>query len=155
MIYQYLDSLDILYTIPIEVEIDENDYSWNKKVTSIFCLQNGNLIAVARYSFDTTKYQVTDRGVYELIEIPYYNCILGTEFKHKLPSGKEVIVKVPSYSKDGTQIVLNNEGINHGKYIFIIAAVDFYIGSDIKVLEIPAKEQIELLEKIKKINDSR
>ena len=41
------DSLDILYTIPIEVEIDENDYSWNKKVTSIFCMQNGNLIASA------------------------------------------------------------------------------------------------------------
>ena len=108
--------------------------------------KNGNLIAVARYSFDTTKYQVTDRAVYELIEIPYYNCILGTEFKHKLPSGKEVIVKVPSYSKDGTQIVLNNEGINHGKYIFIIKPkMPSYIKS----------EEIELLEKIKKINDSR
>jgi len=41
------DSLDIIYTIPVEVKLAESDYSWNKKVTSIFCLQNGNLIASA------------------------------------------------------------------------------------------------------------
>lgn len=105
--------------------------------------KNGNLIAVARYSFDTKKYQVTNRAVYELLEVPYYDCILGTEFKHKLPSDKEVTVKIPSYSKDGTQVVLNNEGINHGKYIFIIKPkMPTYIKS----------EEREILEKLKKIN---
>lgn len=110
--------------------------------------KNGNLIAVAHYSFDTTKYQVTDTAVYELLEVPYYDCILGAEIKHKLPNDKEVIVKVPAYSKDGTQVVLNNEGIrygdyNHGKYIFIIKPkLPTYIKS----------EEKELLEKIKKFN---
>lgn len=107
--------------------------------------KNGNLIAVARYSFDTTKYQVTDRAVYELIEVPYYNCILGTKLKHKLPNDKEVTIDIPSYSKDGTQVVLNNEGINHGKYIFIIKPkMPTYIKS----------EEKEILEKLKKINEN-
>lgn len=112
--------------------------------------KTGNLIAVARYAFNTSKYQVTDRAVYELLEVPYYNCILGTEIKHKLPDGKEVTVKVPQYSKDGTQVVLNGEGLklhnsySNGDYIFIIKPkMPTYINT----------EEKELLEKIKKINE--
>lgn len=112
--------------------------------------KTGNLIAVARYAFDTTKYQVTDKAVYELLEVPYYNCILGTEIKHKLPDGKEVTVKVPQYSKDGTQVVLSGEGLklhnsySNGDYIFIIKPkMPTYINT----------EEKELLEKVKKINE--
>ena len=112
--------------------------------------KNGNLIAVARYAFDTKKYQVTDRAVYELLEVPYYNCILGTEIKHKLPDGKEVTVKVPQYSKDGTQVVLSGKGLklhnsySNGDYIFIIKPkMPTYINT----------EEKELLEKVKKINE--
>ena len=109
----------------------------------------GNLIAVPHYAFDTTKYQVTDRAVYELLEVPYYDCILGTELKHKLPNDKEVTVKVPQYSKDGTQVVLSGEGLklhnsySNGDYIFIIKPkMPTYINT----------EEKELLEKVKKIN---
>jgi molecular chaperone DnaJ len=111
----------------------------------------GNLIAIAKYAFDTSKYQVTENAVYELLEIPYYNCILGTELKHKIPSGKEVVVKIPPYSKDGTQVVLENEGIKlrnkygYSKYIFIIKPK---LPSYIKT------EEKEILEKLKKINES-
>lgn len=112
--------------------------------------KNGNLIAVPHYQFDTNKYQVTDRAVYELLEVPYYNCILGTEIKHKLPNGKEVTVKVPPYSKDGTQVVLHGEGLklnnrySNGDYIFIIKPkMPTYINS----------EEKDLLSKIKKINE--
>ena len=112
--------------------------------------QTGNLIAVPRYNFDTTKYQVTDKAVYELLEVSYYNCILGTEIKHKLPDGKEVTVKVPQYSKDGTQVVLSGKGLklhnsyNNGDYIFIIKPkMPTYINT---------KEK-ELLENVKKINE--
>ena len=111
--------------------------------------KTGNLIAVARYAFDTKKYQVTDKAVYELIEVPYYDCILGTEIKHKLPDGKEVTVKVPQYSKDGTQVVLSGEGLklhnsySNGDYIFIIKPkMPTYIKS----------EEKKLLEKIKELN---
>jgi len=111
--------------------------------------KTGNLIAVARYAFDTKKYQVTDRAVYELIEVPYYDCILGTELKHKLPDGKEVTVKVPQYSKDGTQVVLSGKGLklhnnySNGDYIFIIKPkMPTYIKS----------EEKQLLEKIKELN---
>ena len=101
-------------------------------------------------AFDTKKYQVTDRAVYELLEVPYYNCILGTEVKHKLPDGKEVTVKIPQYSKDGTQVVLSGEGLklhnsySNGDYIFIIKPkMPTYINT----------EEKELLEKDKKINE--
>ena len=111
--------------------------------------QNGNLIAVPVYNFDETKYQVTDRAVYELIDIPYYTCILGGELKHKLPNGKEVTIKVPEYSKDGTQIVLKGEGLklpnryDNGDYIFIIKPkMPTYIKA----------EEKELLNKIKDFN---
>ena len=114
--------------------------------------KTGNLIAVPRYSFDTKKYQVTDKAVYELLEVTYYNCILGTELKHKLPDGKEVTVKVPQYSKDGTQVVLKGEGLklhnsyNNGDYIFIIKPkLPTYIKS----------EEKELLQKVKKLNDNK
>ena len=61
------DSLDILYTIPIEVEIDENDYSWNKKVTSIFCMQNGNLIASA-YDGKIYIFKIKDDSYEKILE---------------------------------------------------------------------------------------
>ena len=111
--------------------------------------QNGNLIAVPVYNIDETKYKVTDRAVYELIEVSYYDCILGAEIKHKLPNGKEVIVKIPEYSKDGTQVVLKGEGIKlqnsygYGNYIFIIKPkIPTYIKA----------EEKELLKKIKDFN---
>ena len=111
--------------------------------------QNGNLIAVPVYNFDETKYKITDRGIYELIDVPYYTCILGGEIKRKLPNGKEVTVKVPEYSKDGTQVVLKGEGLkisgsySNGNYIFIIKPkMPTYIKT----------EEKELLNKIKDFN---
>lgn len=111
--------------------------------------KNGNLIAVPVYNFDENKYKITDRAVYELIDVPYYDCILGTELKRKLPNGKEVTVNIPEYSKDGTQVVLKGEGIklhnsySKGNYIFIIKPkMPTYIKS----------EEKELLKKIKDFN---
>ena len=105
--------------------------------------KNGNLIAVPRYNIDTNKYAITEGAVYELLDVNYYDCILGTTIERILPNKKKVNVKVPEYSKDGTQVVLNGEGIKGGKYIFIVKPkLPTYIKS---------KEK-ELLEKIRKEN---
>ncbi len=106
-------------------------------------IRNGNLVVVAKYTFDITKYNITNNTVYELLKVPYYDCILGTTIKHKLPNNKEVTIKVPKYSNDGTHIVLSGEGLNHGDYIFIVKPT---LPSYIK------EKEKELLEKIKKEN---
>ena len=94
------DSLDILYTIPIEVELDENDYSWNKKVTSIFCLQNGNLIASA-YDGKIYIFKIKDDSYEKILEFEDESeHILGVmELKNKniLTFSKNKAVKIYSY----------------------------------------------------------
>lgn len=81
---------------------------------------NGDLIVIFNHKYDNNKYQVRGNTIYELIEIPYYDCILGSLFKHKLPNNKEVNIKVPEYSSEGTQIILKGEGINKSNYIIIV-----------------------------------
>lgn len=81
---------------------------------------DGDLIVIFNYSFDTNKYRIQNNVIYELIEIPYYDCILGKSFKHRLPNNKEVNVIVKPCSQDGQQIILHNEGINKNNYILVI-----------------------------------
>lgn len=102
---------------------------------------DGDLIVIFNHNYDQNKYQVRGNIVYELVDIPYYDCILGTSFKHKLPNGKEVNVKIPQCSQDGQQIVLHGEGINHSNYIIIIK---------IKMPSSITDNVKELLEKIKR-----
>jgi molecular chaperone DnaJ len=81
---------------------------------------NGDLLVVFHHNYDTNKFKINNNIIYELIEVPYYNCILGTTFKHTLPNNKIVDVKIPEYSSDGTQVILHNEGINKNDYIIIV-----------------------------------
>ena len=109
---------------------------------------NGDLIIQIVYNIDQTKYRIEGNNVYEKIEVPYYDCILGTEIKRKLPNNKEVIVKVKPLSNDGDNIILNNEGLNGGNYIFVISPQLPKRSITTKLLD---KEK-ELLEKIKKLH---
>ena len=47
------DSLDILYTIKIKVNVDDDDFNCERRIPSLFTLQNGNLMAT---SYDGTIY---------------------------------------------------------------------------------------------------
>lgn len=107
-----------------------------KEVNSI----DGDLIIVFNHKYDNNKYQVRGNTVYELIDIPYYDCILGTTFKHKLPNNKEVNVNVPQCAQDGQQIILNGVGINHSNYIIVVK---------VKMPTHIANKERELLEQIK------
>ena len=108
------DSLDILYTIPIEVEIDENDYSWNKKVTSIFCLQNGNLIASA-YDGKIYIFKIKDDSYEKILEFEDESeHILGViELKNKniLTVSKSKAVKIYSYIEKDKNYKLQSKAI--------------------------------------------
>jgi len=83
--------------------------------------ENGDVITVARYNFDTNKYAIDGTTVYELLHVPYYDCILGCEMSMK-PAGSSssVKIKVPQYSSDGTRIQVYGKGIDKGMYIYIV-----------------------------------
>ena len=109
---------------------------------------NGDLIIQVIYNIDSKKYVIQGNNVYEKITVPYYDCILGTTMKVKLPNNKEKVITIKSLSNHGDNVVLYNEGINGGQYIFVIEP------------ELPKRtlssklsnEEKELLEKIKKLH---
>lgn len=85
---------------------------------------NGDLGVRVIYKFDKSKYAIVDRGngpiVYEKVEIPYYDCILGASKEITLPNGKKVKYKVPEKTKPEDTIVLHGEGIRGNDYIIIV-----------------------------------
>ena len=82
---------------------------------------NGDLIIQIIYNIDQSKYRIEGNTVYEKINVPYYDCILGCEIKTKLPNNKEVTVNVKPLANDGDTVILANEGLNGGNYIFVIS----------------------------------
>ena len=82
--------------------------------------ENGDLIVTFVYQFDQNKYRINGNTVYELVDIPYYDVILGTEKEITLPNKEKIKVKIPKCSKDGQQVTVHNKGINYGNYVLVI-----------------------------------
>lgn len=112
---------------------------------------NGDLYIQFIYNYDSSKYAVQGLDVYESIEVPYYDCILGTNIKHTIPTGEKLKFDIPRCSKDGEQIRISGKGISsnryikeHGNYIFVVRYKTPTIISD---------EESKLLKEIKKIHE--
>jgi len=86
--------------------------------------QNGDLIIQFVYKIDQSKYAIVNKGngpvVYEKVDIPYYDCILGADKTIELPNGKKVKYKVKENTKPEDTIVLKGEGINGNDYILLV-----------------------------------
>ena len=106
-------------------------------------LPNGDLLLELRFMVDPTKYVIDGNTIYEKVEIPYYDCILGTQYEHKLANGKVVKVKIPEYTKEGKQIQLL-ERFNGMSYILIIS---------VKMPTYIRDKEKELLRQLKKENE--
>ena len=61
------DSLNILYTIEIDVNVDKDDYKCQQKITSLFCLQNGNLMA-STYDGNIYIFKIMDNKYEKVLE---------------------------------------------------------------------------------------
>lgn len=85
---------------------------------------NGDLIIQFVYKFDRNKYAIRTDGrivvVYEQVNIPYYDCILGAKKEITLPNGKKVKYDVPENTTNGQAIVLKGEGVNGNDYILMV-----------------------------------
>lgn len=90
---------------------------------------DGCFIAIADYAFDTSKFKIDGYDVYEYVEIPYYDLLLGCEKEIKLPNGQKRKVKISECTPDRKKIRLYRDGIAPkntglcGDYYIIIKAV--------------------------------
>lgn len=104
---------------------------------------NGNIIVRCIYNLDPQKYVIQGNTVYEKLNIPYYDAIIGCEKTVTLPNGKQHNIIVKPYSKDGDNITLYGKGINNGNYVFVIS------------IDLPShisNEETELLKQIQNLH---
>lgn len=104
--------------------------------------QNGDLLIDLVYQFDTNKFAIQGNAIYEIVEVPYYDCILGKELEHILPNGDKAKVKIPEYTKDRTPIDIKKR----------YGSIKYYIVVNVKMPSYIRKSEKELLENIRKEN---
>lgn len=81
---------------------------------------NGDLFVQFVYVVDENRYRINGTTVFELVDVPYYDCILGAEKIITLPNHKQVKYKIAPGTQDGSQITLHGSGINGGNYVIVI-----------------------------------
>lgn len=62
--------------------------------------ENGDLLLNFVHNYDTSKYSIQGNTLFELVDIPYYDCILGKEMTYNVANGDKVRVKIPEYCQD-------------------------------------------------------
>lgn len=106
--------------------------------------RNGDLNVQFVYDLDTQKYRISGKNVYELVNVPYYDCIAGSKKTVKLPDGTNVDYIIPKYTKDGTQIPIKGKGLNGiGDYIVVV---------NIEMPNAVSSKEMDLIEKIQKLH---
>lgn len=91
---------------------------------------NGDLLLQFRYTFDTSKYRVNGQAIYEQIEVPYYDCILGKNSEQTLPNGTKVNISIKEYSDNGTMIYSGKQFGSLKYYYVIKVKMPKYIDKD-------------------------
>lgn len=75
---------------------------------------------IGRLTTDLKQYKVINNDVYERVDIPYYDVLLGVDKKIKLPNDKTITVKIPENSKDDAMVKSSGNGLNGGNYFLCI-----------------------------------
>ena len=100
---------------------------------------SGKLIGHIHINFGNYKVD-KQNNVFEQVEIPYYDMLLGLDKDITLPNSKKIKVTIPKESRDGSVVKSSKNGINGGDYYLCVKA-------KFPSLE---KNDKELLKKIKK-----
>lgn len=116
----------------------------------------GNLYVACVHDYDKSRYQIDGNDVYEKVEIPYYDILLGTEHEVKLPNGKIRKIKINSCLENETPIkLMKGDGIDPtshpGTYISSMndKPGDYYVVVSYKFPSKLDPEERKLVEKIK------
>lgn len=111
---------------------------------------NGDLIVVAQWQFDTSRYDVNGMDITEKVKIPYYDALLGTKLSIILPDKKEIAINIAPCTPPGKRLALRGRGIS-GRNQFGQQIIGSYI---VEInYDIPEKlsdAEFKALEKIKK-----
>lgn len=75
---------------------------------------NGDFYAIAKYTFDTNRYNIQGLDVIERIFIPYYDILLGCTYDIEIPNGSKKRINIESCLPEGKLLRLYREGINDG-----------------------------------------
>lgn len=103
---------------------------------------DGDLIVELVFQYDMNKFAIQGNTIYEKIEVPYYDCILGSTINHKYVNGVTGEIQIPQYSNDGNHI-RSNKRFNNMNYEFIIS---------VKMPKYIKESERKLLNEIKKEN---
>ena len=87
--------------------------------------KTGDFYAICKHVYDHDKYMINNYvDVYEKVEIPYYDALLGTEYVLEKPDHKKIKLVIPSCVENGKHLKLAGQGLkvsnNIGDYYVII-----------------------------------
>lgn len=69
---------------------------------------DGDLVVQFVFDFDKDKYKISEHGITQKVNIPYYDALLGAKYKIKLPDGNSQEVIIDECTKDKSMIIVNN-----------------------------------------------
>lgn len=105
---------------------------------------SGDFYAICQYMYDTERYQIVNTvDVYEKVEIPYYDALLGCDYILEKPDNKKIKITIPSCVPNGKHLKLANEGIKAGN-----AKGDYYLVISYKMPEKLKLEELKALQVI-------
>lgn len=102
---------------------------------------SGDLLIEFAYAFNNSNIRIDDNNIYEIIEIPYYDCILGTTTERTLPNNDKVSVRIPEYTSHDKVIFVKKYG--NMNYNFVVK---------VKMPTYVREKEKELLRELKKEN---
>jgi molecular chaperone DnaJ len=74
---------------------------------------DGDLIVQFIFDFDKNKYKISENGITQNVNMPYYDALLGAKYKIKLPDGDSQEVNINECTKDKSIIIVNNTKCNN------------------------------------------
>ena len=94
----------------------------------------GLLIVVTRYNYDTNKYKIVNNKIYEIIDVPYYDAIIGSEIEITLPDKSSKKIFLPKGTQQDDMYAVTNN------YKIIV---------NVTTPKKPSNKEIELLKQLK------
>ena len=107
--------------------------------------KTGDFYAICKHVYDHDKYIINNYiDVYEKVEIPYYDALLGTEYVLEKPDHKKIKLVIPSCVENGKHLKLAGQGLKTGNVIG-----DYYVIIVYKLPEELTEDERNALEVIR------
>ena len=96
---------------------------------------NGDLQIILLHQYDQEKYLVQGNIIYEKLDVPYYDAILGKELELKTPNDKTIKLKLHAGTQDEDNVYGGNVNGYEYRYIISVTTPKTVNKSERKLLE--------------------